>query len=663
MKNKVAHVQPPYLGAAYYPEDWPEEQMDYDISMMKKAGITVARIGEFAWHKMEPEPGAYDFAWLHKIVDALAEAGIAVVMGTPTATPPRWLIKLHPDVVTQNADGVKTNHGGRRHCCSNNPEYRKYSGAIVEQMAKEFGEDPNIIGWQIDNEIYASGDGCFCPHCQKAFHEKLQQKYGTIGHLNESWNLNLFSQWYDAFEEIPAPCHAWHNPHLRLEWRIKQNESHVDFVRMQAEILHAYVHVPVGTDTMPFNGMDYRDMTEALDVVQFNHYNVPDNLYCSALWFDYLRTLKERPFWNTETATCWSGSTDIGQSIKPEGYNRVNSWMPIALGGEANMYWIWRTHWAGHELVHGSVLDSTGRPMHIFGEVQEVADSYAKTADFIRETRVETEVAFHFTSLNWNMFSTQSVVSGLDYMDTLNQSFYKPVIDSGLRPDVIDAAQDLSAYKVLFSPLMMTLEEKGLETRIGQWVQDGGVWVVGPLSDIRNSYGARYTDEYFGILEKLTGARWIYGIPDQEGRVAVRWNDGDALRGDKWYDVFDESPENTLAVYTEGHSAFIGKAAVISRSVGKGRVIVLGTIPSYEDMKKIVAMSCDLAGVEHGGSEGSVMVSPRRGIRKGLILIEYANAPGAYMLSRGMKNLLTGETCSGRFELAPYEIAVLEELP
>lgn len=90
--------------------------------------------------------------------------------------------------------------------------------------------------------------------------------------------------------------------------------------------------------------------------------------------------------------------------------------------------------------------------MHIFGEVQDVADSYAKTADFIRETRVATEVAFHFTSLNWNMFSTQSVVSDLSYMDTLNQSFYKPVIDSGLRPDVIDAAQDLSAYKVLFSP-------------------------------------------------------------------------------------------------------------------------------------------------------------------------------------------------------------------
>ncbi len=78
-------------------------------------------------------------------------------------------------------------------------------GPLSEQMAKEFGEDPNIIGWQIDNEIYASGDGCFCPHCQKAFHEKLQQKYGTIGHLNESWNLNLFSQWYDAFEEIPSP--------------------------------------------------------------------------------------------------------------------------------------------------------------------------------------------------------------------------------------------------------------------------------------------------------------------------------------------------------------------------------------------------------------------------------------------------------------------------
>lgn len=103
MKAHAAHVQPPYLGVAYYPEDWPESQMDYDIAMMQKAGITVARIGEFAWHKMEPRPGEFHFDWLHQVVNRLGDAGIAVVMGTPTATPPIWLLKQHPDAARQNA--------------------------------------------------------------------------------------------------------------------------------------------------------------------------------------------------------------------------------------------------------------------------------------------------------------------------------------------------------------------------------------------------------------------------------------------------------------------------------------------------------------------------------------------------------------------------------
>ena len=164
---------PPYLGAAYYPEDWPESEMAYDIKMMKEAGITVARIGEFAWKKMEPLPGQYDFTWLHRVVDALAKNGIATVMGTPTATPPKWLSNLYPDVMSVNAQGIPASHGGRRHCCSNNAHYRDYSARIVEAMAKEFGNDENIIGWQIDNEIY-SWDGCCCPSCLGVFREYLR---------------------------------------------------------------------------------------------------------------------------------------------------------------------------------------------------------------------------------------------------------------------------------------------------------------------------------------------------------------------------------------------------------------------------------------------------------------------------------------------------------
>lgn len=652
-------AKPPYLGVAYYPEDWPEEQMDSDIRRMREIGVNVARIGEFAWHRMEPRDGEFDFSFFHKVVNKLREAGIGVIMGTPTATPPRWLSRLYPDVFMERENGRRSEHGGRRHCCSNNPHYNAYCMRIVEAMAREFGEDPAIIGWQIDNEIYTGDLGCFCPECQAKFRERLREKFGHIDALNEAWNLNLFSQWYDDFADIPAPRDAWHNPHLLLAWRTFQNDSHIAFVHRQAEILHRYARVPVGTDTMPFNAMDYRRMTEKLDIVQFNHYNEAHSLHACSFWFDFLRTLKEHPFWVTETATNWNGSVAITQSVKPEGFCRANSWLPVALGAEANMYWLWRTHWAGHELMHGAVLDASGRDMHTVGEVEEVARGFRKAADFLNGTRVQTDVALHFTSLGWNLHETQPVVSGLKYMETVQERWYRPAVDMGLRPDVIDAAAPLDAYKLIATPMVMALEEENLAARMAQWVREGGVWVVGPLTDVRNLEGARYRDRFYGTLEALTGLTWRYAVPDKEGSVAAQWSDGAAFAGETWFEMVD-AEEGALVRVCGGHSAFAGKAIVSQKRVGKGWVVLLGTIPSYEDARRLLAHACALSGVWGVSIEGSVMVSPRAGAAgRGLILVEYGAKEAACVLPEPMTDVLTGRAFSGRVVLKPYEVLVL----
>lgn len=655
--------QPPYLGVAYYPEDWPNDQIDFDIAKMKEAGINAARIGEFAWHRMEPKPGQFDFAWLHHVVDKLGAAGIAVVLGTPTATPPRWFTVAHPDSLRETDVGVRTNHGGRRHCCSNHPAYREASARIVEAMAREFAKDPYVIGWQCDNEIYEGGDGCLCEYCQQRFLTALRQKYGTVEALNKAWNLNLFSQAYDRFEDIPLPVHAWVNPHHRLEWRTTQNDAHVDFIHMQADILHRYVSVPIGTDTMPFGAMDYREMFDKLDVVQFNHYNVPENLQNVCFWFDFLRTLKKHPFWNTETATCWNGSVSVGQSIKPENFCKLNSWLPLALGGEANMYWLWRTHWAGHELTHGSVLDSSGRPQHIWGEVQETAAEFQKAAAFLNETRVEAEVAIHFTARNWNLWATQPLFNGADYMQLFNDLFYRPLLDLGVRTDGADAAQPLENYRFLASPMMMTMDEKELPERIRTWVANGGVWLTGPLTDIRNYDGAKFENKPFGFLEDLLGECWRYGIPDAEGRIQTEWYDGTCFHGSRFFQTFDlpDGAEPWVQI-TAGHSALKGQAVVFHKPYGKGHVIVLGTFPSPDDMRKLYTRALNLTGIDCGASpDGNLVVVPRRGAsRKGLILAEYANRGGRYRLEQPMTDLLTGRTLTGEIQVKPYEVLVLE---
>jgi len=651
---------PILFGAAYYPEDWPESQRPQDIEMMKKAGMNVMRFGEFAWHNMEPRPGEFDFAWLHRVVDDLAKNGIKSILGTPTATPPRWFLLRYPDAAVLEHDGRRRPHGGRRHCCSNNPDYRRHSAAIVEAMAREFGDDPNVIGWQLDNEIYGPGD-CFCDHCRDRFRNYLREKYGTIEELNKQWNLNIFSQAYDDFEEIQLPFGGWQNPHIRQEWKVSHYQSDIAFIHSHADILRQYTKAPVGTDMMPLNGMSYQEMTEPLDVIQFNHYNTEENLPTLPLWFDYIRSFG-KPFWNTETATGWNGSTDISQTAKSVGFCRVNSWLPVALGGEANLYWLWRQHWAGHELMHGSVLYANGRPLPMFDEVQQISREFDIARDFLRETTVQTPLAMHFTSLSWRINEVQPMIAGFHYADRLVQDFYLPVTRMGLRPDVIDSGKDLAGYKVLVSPMTYSLEEGDLPQRIEAWVREGGHWVVGPMTDIRNAISAHYTDRAMGFVEKLTGCQLVASIPDSGNVVKSKWADGEPMSANFWQQVYTPAENGqVLASVTEGYASVVGTALVQKIPVGRGAVWLLGTVPDEEDLRKLMDLICKDAGIPVPEMSGTITVIPRMGEnRRGLILVEIGNAPGSYRLEEPMTDLLTGKSYDNTVELKPYDLMILE---
>jgi len=658
-------IMPPFLGVAYYPEDWDVSEIEKDIKMMLKVGINVARIGEFAWSKMEPRDGEFDFSWLHYVVDKLKNAGIGVVMGTPTAVPPVWLTKKYPDMLVEYKSGRIMQHSGRRHACSNHPEYLKYSARIVEKMAMEFGNDEGIIVWQIDNEIYLqNNEGCFCKNCAEKYHKHLENKFGTVEEMNKRLNLNLFSQEYDSFDEVPLPRDTWENPHLKQEFLISSGQAHIDFVAMQAKILKKYTNAPIGTDQMPINGLNYRKMHQPLDIVQFNHYNIPENLWECCLWFDYLRTMKEHPFWNTETATCFSGSTGTYGSIKPDGFCYVNSWLPLALGGEATMYWLWRTHWAGHELVHGSVLDSSGRPMYSTEEVKSVAKDFKKCADFINNTKVDTKIALHYSSLCYNMFETQPIVGDFRYDDSLKKHFYKPLINSGLRPDVIDEEAELEKYRIVFSPLMITLDQGGLRERIEKWVKNGGIWITGPMTDIRTNDGTRFTDRLHGCLESLTPAVFKYWFPDKEKRVKAKWNDGEDFGGNTYYEIFESKNDADIIAVTDGHKEIIGGSILQCFPVGKGFVYVLGTLPDEKDTSKLIEMVCKKANIPCNKTEGnSVIVSPRKGEdTEGVILVDVGGKGGAYHNKTRYKDIITEKIFEEDIVLEPYQVMVLEAI-
>lgn len=655
-------LKKPFIGVNYYPEDWPESEMDGDIAKMREYGITVARIGEFAWYKSEPEEGKYDFEWLHVVVDKLGAAGIRVIMGTPTAVPPKWVTAKDSEMIIKDRDGHNSrSHGGRRHACSNNPVYLEYCDKFVTALAREFGKDENIIGWQIDNEIYIQN--CHCKHCKEKFRKYLSDKYGTVEELNRRWNLNLFSSAYGCFDDIDIPGSGWIHPSHMLEYKNFDGDSQIAFVERQAKILKKYTTAPIGTDQMPYNQINYRKMHEPLDVVQFNHYNRTDNLWEAALWMDYFRCFKDTPFWNTETATCWCGGNATPAGINRDGFCYANTWLPVVLGGEANLYWLWRTHWAGHELMHGSVLESCGRPQYNVSEVAQAAKDFEKASDFITSTKVASEVGLHFTALNEKLYATQPMVTGFDYQRELKKHFYKPMIDSGLRPDVIDAAAPLDKYKVVFSPMTAVLDEDGLPERLKNWIENGGVWVTGPMTDIRTEEGTKYRDRYHGMLEELTDAYFKCFVPDTEDTVKCRRTDGGDFAGSWYYECFEPRNGKDGAVISGGSKHLEGLSVLQRHKVGKGSVVVVGTLPDYDSMRRLITEICTSAGVECDRVSGkSVIVSDRVGSdKKGVILADIGGEGGTYRNNKVLCDVLTGKEYSGNIDVEPYKVLVLEE--
>ncbi|NMB45653.1 MAG: cellulase family glycosylhydrolase [Firmicutes bacterium] len=198
-----------YFGADYYPEHWPPERWATDARLMKEGNLNVVRVAEFAWVELEPVEGQYDFSWLDESIDTLAKEGIKVIMGTPTATPPKWLVDRHPGILMQDRKGQVRGFGSRRHYCYNDPTYREYTKRIVGEMARHYADNPQIIAWQIDNEFGCQDTGqCYCEDCLTAFKQWLKAKYGSLKALNETWGTVFWSQTYTDWDEIILPTYT-----------------------------------------------------------------------------------------------------------------------------------------------------------------------------------------------------------------------------------------------------------------------------------------------------------------------------------------------------------------------------------------------------------------------------------------------------------------------
>ena len=265
------------FGVCYYPEHWDEATRARDPERMAAAGVRVVRMGEFAWDLFESEPGRYDFSLHRAAVARLGEHGIRTILCTPTAAPPAWLTRRHPEILRVDAKGVRLEHGSRQHASHMAPAFRAASRAITQAMAEAFRGMGEVIGWQTDNEFHCHFSEDHSDAAQHAFRDWLRRRYaGDIAELNAAWGTAFWAQSYRGFDEIATPkdgLPTYQNPHARLDYVQFLSDAVGEFQAEQIAILRAVQPRWWITHNGLFNHIDYRGPVGAdLDVLGWDCY-------------------------------------------------------------------------------------------------------------------------------------------------------------------------------------------------------------------------------------------------------------------------------------------------------------------------------------------------------------------------------------------------------
>jgi beta-galactosidase len=490
------------LGVCYYPEQWPRTMWADDAKRMVELGITHVRIAEFAWSRMEPRAGEFVWEWLDEAIATLANAGLKLVLGTPTASPPKWLIDAHPDVLPVRADGTRWNFGSRRHYDVCSEIYRRECLRIVSAMAERYGRHASIIAWQTDNEL-----GChetvpsYSPAALKRFHAWLRRRYETVDALNREWGNVFWSMEYASFEaiELPNLTPTDANPIHLLDFRRFMSDEVASFHREQVDVLRRYA--PTADVLHNFMGFfttfDHYRFAEnnSLDVAAWDSYPIartesialpeeqkaryartahPD---VSAFDHDRYRAIGRGRFWVMEQQ---AGPVNWApwNPVPAKGMVRLWAYEAFAHGAELVSYFRWRQCPYAQEHMH-SGLNLPNNELSPGGmEVQQAAREIASIPEFARldaPARAATAIVFDYET-QW-MFEIQRHGKGFDYQ-ALVFDYYESLRELGLDVDIVSSKTDLSSYRLVVVPSLAVIDD----ALVAQIERGSAQWVFGPRS-------------------------------------------------------------------------------------------------------------------------------------------------------------------------------------
>ena len=658
---------PPLLvGAAWYPEQWDEATADRDLESMEAAHIHLARVAEFAWSSMQPAEGHYDWTWLDHAIAEAAKHHVYIVLGTPTAAPPAWLTTKYPETLRIDENGQRDEHGNRAQFSFTSTKYRELAHGIAEAMAKRYGHNPNVVGWQLDNEY---GNESFDPETRGDWHAWLKQKYGTIDRLNTLWTTKYWSQTYDNFEQIPMRPKD-ENPALLLEWKHFVSEVWKSYSENQISAIrpNADPRQFITTNTMGwFNGFDSYVVHSVLDIAAWDDYidRPVFDWAPNAAAHDLTRGYKQKNFWVMETEPAFVNWRKTNNPLA-KGQVRELAWQAIGHGADAVEYWQWRSALNGQEQYHGTLVGPDGKPVPVYAEVAQIGAEFEKAGAALSGTTPVANVALlHDFDSRWAI-DFQRHAAKFDPVEEL-VSFYRPLREDAQGVDVIAPTADLDKYKLVVAPAIHVLPQATADHLIA-YVRQGGHLVLGPRSGMKNEYDGLWPERQPGPLQELLGGRVeeFYAL-DQPVTTTPVVDGGADGKGDVWAELLQPMNDATavIAKYkpSAGSAGWLDdQPAILTRQVGKGRITYVGFWPDAATLSALTAGWVKDAGVPplQPHVPEAVEVCERAGEgRRVLVLINHSTETKQISLPAGMTDLLKGGSVSS-VDLDKYGVAVLE---